>query len=63
MFISVQFGYNQARLFNINCQIAPLLDSISSSAYADMLKNVKKREAFFQKEILGFQRKEAVLIK
>jgi len=63
MFCSVQFGYNQARLFNLNCQVAPLIDAISISCYQDMVKCIKKREEFFNKEIAGMRKKEANLLK
>ena len=63
MFCSVQFGYNQARLFNLNCQVAPLLDAINTSCYQDMVKYIKKREEFFNKEIAGMRKKEANLLK
>lgn len=61
MYISVQFGYNQSKLFNINCQVAPLLDAFNEGCYKDMAKYMKKREEFFNKEIAGFKKKEANL--
>jgi hypothetical protein len=63
MFISVQFGYNQAKLFNINCQVAPLLDAVNTQAYLEMIKTVKKREEFFYKEVAQFKKKEAAILK
>ncbi|CDW81443.1 UNKNOWN [Stylonychia lemnae] len=63
MFISVQFGYNQNKLFNINCQIAPLLDAINDGCYKEMGKFLKKREEFFNKEISSFKKKEQNLQK
>ena len=63
MFINVQFGYQQSRLFNLNCQVAPLLDAINSACYADMVKYIKKREEFFNKEVLQFKKKESALQK
>lgn len=63
MYISVQFGYNQSKLFNINCQIAPLLDAISDGCYKEMGKYLKKREEFFNKEIANFKKKEQNLLK
>lgn len=59
--INVQFGYQQSRLFNLNCQVAPLLDAINTACYQDMQKFIKKREDFFNKEVLGFKKKEAGL--
>ena len=35
-FINVTFGYQQSKLFNINCEIAPLLDAIHTEAYKNM---------------------------
>lgn len=63
MFISVQFGYNQTKLFNINCQVAPLLDAINTGAYKEMVNAIKKREEFFNKEIAQFHKKEQNLLK
>ena len=63
MYVSVQFGYNQSKLFNINCQIAPLLDAVSDGCYKEMTKFLKKREEFFNKEISGFKKKEQNLLK
>jgi hypothetical protein len=45
-------------LFNINCQIAPLLDAIHEGCYKDMHKFMKKREEFFNKEIANLKKKE-----
>lgn len=62
-YISVQFGYNQSKLFNINCQIDPLLDSVADGCYKEMGKFMKKREEFFNKEIASFKKKEQALLK
>ena len=62
-FISVEFGYKQSKLFNINCQVAPLLDAISSQAYIEMGKAIKKREEWFTKEIQTMKKKEQKLLK
>lgn len=51
MYIAVNFGYNQQKLFNTNCQVAPLMDAIQDGCYRDMVKALKKREEFFNKEI------------
>jgi len=51
MYISVQFGYNQSKIFNTNCQVAPLLDAINEGCYKEMVKTIKKQEDFFNKEI------------
>jgi mannose/fructose/N-acetylgalactosamine-specific phosphotransferase system component IID len=63
MFVSVQFGYQQSKLFNINCQIAPLLDAIHDGCYKEMHKFMKKREEFFNKEIAALKKKEQGLLK
>lgn len=63
MFISVQFGYSQSMVFNINCQVAPLLDAIHSQAYSEMVKAIGKRQEWFQKEVAGMRKKEAKLLK
>ena len=36
---------------------------LNSAAYAEMAKAIKKREEFFNKEIAGFKKAEAVLVK
>ena len=33
-YINVTFGYQQNKYFNINCEIAPLLDAIHTECYA-----------------------------
>lgn len=63
MYVSVQFGYNQSKLFNINCQVAPLLDAVSDGCYKEMGKFMKKREEFFNKEISTLKKKESGLQK
>jgi hypothetical protein len=55
-YISVQFGYNQAKLFHINCQNAPLMDAINTGAYKEMVKTIKNRQEWFEKEIASFQK-------
>jgi mannose/fructose/N-acetylgalactosamine-specific phosphotransferase system component IID len=63
MFVSIQFGYQQSKIFNINCQIAPLLDAIHDGCYKEMHKFMKKREEFFNKEIAALKKKEQGLLK
>src|SRR5438309_2060632 len=58
MFVSVQFGYNQSKLLNINCKVSPLLDAISDGCYKNMLKYMKTREEFFNKEIGNLKKNE-----
>ena len=62
-FISVHFGYNQTKLFNTNCEIAPLLDAIHSESYKEMRQKLSDREEFFQKEIQGFKKEQTALEK
>ena len=39
------------------------MDSINSGAYAEMVKAIKKREEWFNKEITNFKKSEQALIK
>ena len=55
-FISVQFGYNQSKVYNTNCQIAALLDCIHEESYKEMINKLTEREEFFNKEINGFKK-------
>lgn len=57
----MQFGYQQSRVFNLNCQVAPLLDAINQACHQDMVKFIKKREDFFNKEVQAFKKKEQAL--
>jgi hypothetical protein len=57
MFISVEFGYKQKRLFNIDCQTAGLIDAINDSCYADMNSFLKKQTDFFSKEVTQWKKK------
>lgn len=60
-FINVTFGYNQSKLFNINCEIAPLLDAIHIEAYKNMRLKLQQRQEFFNKEINQFKKEQANL--
>ena len=62
-FIAVSFGYNQQRLFNTNCEIAPLMDAIHKECYKDMDAKLVEREEFFNKEIAQFKKEQASLEK
>ena len=55
-FINVTFGYNQQKIFNINCEIAPLLDAIHQESYKQMRLKLVEREDFFNKEISQFKK-------
>jgi len=50
-FINVTFGYNQSKIFNINCEIAPLMDAIHTESYKMMKLKLNQREDFFNKEL------------
>ena len=43
--------------------MAALLDAVNTGCYQDMIKYIKKREEFFNKEIAGMRKKEAGLLK
>jgi len=60
-FVSVHFGYNQSKLFNTNCEIAPLLDAIHTECYKEMRAKLSEREEFFNKEV-GLMKKEQVTL-
>lgn len=40
-----------------------MLDAINTACYQDMQKFIKKREDFFNKEVLQFKKREATLLK
>ena len=61
MFISVGFGYRQRKIFNINCQTAPLIDAINQSCFEEMGKMLKKKEDAFHKEMAVWRKKEGSL--
>jgi hypothetical protein len=63
MLISVRFGSGQQRIFNTECQTAPLLDAINEGCYADMASFLKKREDVIHKELTQWKKKEASLQK
>ena len=50
-------------VFNINCQVAPLLDAIESQAYQEMVKAINKRQEWFNKEVATMRKKEGKLLK
>jgi len=62
-FIAVSFGYNQTKMFNINSQIAPLLDAMHTEAYKEMRAKLTEREGFFNKEIKAFEKDKAAFEK
>ena len=63
MFISVEFGYQQKRLFNIECKTAPLVDAINDGCYADIAALLKKQKDYFTNELNQMKKKEENLQK
>lgn len=63
MLISVEFGDQQKRLFNIECKTAPLLDAINDGCYADMLGLLKTKKDYFTSELNQMKKKEENLQK
>jgi hypothetical protein len=59
MFAIVRFGYRQARVFNLNCQVAPLLDAIASQSTAEIKELLTAKSTQFAKEIEDLQRRTA----
>lgn len=55
-FVSVNFGYNQTRIFATNCQIAALMDAIHQECFKDMKHKLEERQEFFGKEINAFKK-------
>jgi len=62
-FINVTFGYNQSKIFNINCEIATILDAIHTNSYKEMKAKLTTREEFFNKEIANFKKEQASMEK
>jgi hypothetical protein len=60
-FINVTFGYNQVKIFNINCEIAPLLDAIHIESYKNMRLKLQQRQEYFGKEIAAFRKEQGAL--
>jgi len=50
-------------VFNINCQVAPLMDAIEQQAYIEMVKAIQKRQEWFNKEVGNMKKKEQKLLK
>lgn len=61
MYIEVEFGYKQSRLFNTNCMTAPLSDAINEKSIKDMQNLLKQKEEIFKKDIAALNKKEAAL--
>ena len=63
MYIEIEFGYNQTRLFNINCMTAPLIDAMNERCIKDIFSMLKSKEEQFKKEIANLNKKEVNLQK
>jgi hypothetical protein len=50
-FILVKYGYNDSRVFNINCNTAPLMDAINERACRAILKTLKSKQTEFNNTI------------
>lgn len=51
MFILAAYGYKQGQVYNINCQTAPLIESIRKQAYTDICNLLSTRQVQILKEI------------
>ena len=63
MYIEVEFGYKQSRLFNINCLTAPLIDAVNERSIKDMQSLLKQKEDGFKKDIAALAKREAAIVK
>lgn len=63
MFVCVEFGHKQRRLFNIDCQTSSLLDAINDSWYEDINQFLTKQTGIFEKELAQWKKKETNLQK
>lgn len=51
MFILAAYGYKQGQVYNINCQTAPLVESIRKQAYTDICNLLSTRKIQILKDI------------
>ena len=51
MFILAAYGYKQGQIYNINCQAAPLIESIRKQAFTDICNLLSTRQVQILKEI------------
>jgi hypothetical protein len=51
MFVVVTFGYRQNRVYNINCQVGPLLDLVQRQCFADVQQYFTQKQRAFNKDI------------
>lgn len=57
MFVVVTFGYRQNRVYNINCQIGPLLDLVQRQCFADVQQFFTQKQRAFNKDIAEVTKK------
>ncbi len=57
MFILVQFGYKQSRIFTIDCLTSTLIDCIWANCIKDINKNLTSKEELFTKTIGDIHKK------
>ena len=62
-FISVEFDYQQKRLFNIECKTEPLVDAINDGCYADIAALLKKQKYYFTNELNQMKKKKNAISK
>lgn len=53
----VNFGYRQSQIYNIDCQVAPLIDLIQRQSHADINRLLSAKEALFNKEVTDLAKK------
>ena len=51
MFVVVNFGYRQNRVYNINCQVGPLLDLVQRQCFADVQQYFTQKQRSFNKDL------------
>ena len=57
MFMIVNFGYRQSQIYNIDCQVAPLIDLITRQSHAELNRLLVAKEAQFNKEVADLAKK------
>ncbi len=53
----VNFGYRQSQIYNIDCQVAPLIDLITRASHAELNRLLVAKEAQFNKEVADLAKK------
>lgn len=51
MFAVVTFGYRQNRVYNLNCQVGPLLDLVQRQCFADVQQYFTQKHRAFNKDL------------